>query len=289
MRRNNNIPVHSMDDWDCGIYIKPFSATNAVRLSYDLAQAHRHDFYYCVLLDEGAMELEVDLEKIQLEDYSVFLSYPGQVHQIKNAWLKRGWFLAFDPSRLDTRLAEVMDQCLAEVIHFRQSVENSMDFFLSAQQLYNVYSEKEQLFREPVIQSMVTALVYRLVSAYLTIEKLNHSPHSTRSIEIARQFRQILRREYKTLKRPCEFADRMNISTSHLNDTVRAVTGFSVTHCIQQEIVREAKRLICYSGLSIKEIANDLGFEDGLYFNRLFRKITGVTAARFNSVIQSKT
>jgi hypothetical protein len=56
---------------------------------------------------------------------------------------------------------------------------------------------------------MVTAFIYQLVSAYLSMEKLNLIRHCPRSIEITKNFKQIFRRNFKTMKKPSEFADRM--------------------------------------------------------------------------------
>jgi AraC-like DNA-binding protein len=79
----------------------------------------------------------------------------------------------------------------------------------------------------------------------------------------------------------------MNITVSYLNDTVRSVTGFPVTYYIQQEIMREAQRLLYYSDLTINEIAINLGFEDPKYFNRLFSKVTGVSPGAFRKKNES--
>ena len=73
----------------------------------------------------------------------------------------------------------------------------------------------------------------------------------------------------------------MNLTVSYLNDTVRSVTGFSVTYYIQQELTREAQRLLYYSNLTGKEIADVLGFDDDKYFNCLFSKVVGIAPGEF--------
>ncbi|MFC3362065.1 helix-turn-helix domain-containing protein [Pedobacter fastidiosus] len=127
---------------------------------------------------------------------------------------------------------------------------------------------------------MVTALIYQLAAIYLSMERFNLIRHFARSIEITKAFKQALRHNLKT-RRPSEFADKMNMTTSYLNDTVRAVTGFPVTYYIQQEMMRETQRLLYYSSLSVKEIGNTIGFEDEKYFNRLFRKVIGISPGAF--------
>jgi len=281
MRKKEKIPVHSMDDWFSGIYIKPFGTETLPGHTYEISRPHRHDFYYCVLSANGEMELEVDFEKVVLTDQTLFLSYPGQIHQINSARMEKGWFLAFDPAIIDEQLKNILDQCLSQVILVTLSSEQISVFSSFITHLYAVYTNQEQLFRQTITQSIVTALVYQLASAYLSAEQLNLVKNSARSIEITKTFKQMLRRNFKSMKRPSAFAAKMNISVSHLNDTVRSVTGFPVTYYIQHEIMREAKRLLCYSALTVKEIADILGFEDSQYFNRLFSKIMGISPGKF--------
>lgn len=281
MRRNAKIPVHRKDDWFSGMYIKPFGIEQSAGKDYKISEPHRHDFYYCLLVDKGKMEMEVDFKKVLLVDQTLFLSYPGQIHQINSARLERGWFLAFDPSILDEQLKNTLDQCLSEIILTPLSPEQSSGLYTFIDNLFAIYNNPIHMFRQVITQSMVTALVYQLASIYLTMERFNLIKHSTRSIEITKAFKQALRHNFKTIKKPSEFADKMNMTTSYLNDTVRAVTGFPVTYYIQQELMREAQRLLRYSSLSVKEIGNTLGFEDEKYFNRLFSKVIGISPGAF--------
>jgi AraC family transcriptional activator of pobA len=281
MGNNMKIPIHRMDDWFSGVYIKPFGIALSAVQEYKISEPHRHDFYYCVLVDKGKMEMEVDFKKVVLTDQTLFLSYPGQIHQIDSAQLESGWFLAFDPSMLDEQLKNTLDQCLSEIILTPLSREQSTGLCIFIDNLFGIYNDPQHMFRQAITRSMVTALIYRLASIYLSIERFNLITHSARSIEITRAFKQALRHNSKTIKKPSEFAEKLNMTTSYLNDTVRSVTGFPVTYYIQQELMRQAQRLLSYSGLSVKEIGNTLGFEDEKYFNRLFSKVIGISPGAF--------
>jgi YesN/AraC family two-component response regulator len=85
------------------------------------------------------------------------------------------------------------------------------------------------------------------------------------------------------MKRPADYAEVLNISVAYLNECVKNVTGFSVSHHIQQRIILEAKRLLYHSDNSVKEIAAELGYDDYPYFSRLFVKVAGITALTFRS------
>jgi len=281
MSKKEKIPVHRMDDWLARVYLKSFGAVKPFGPSYEISAPHRHDFYYCVLLDEGEMELEVDFQKIGLGNNSLFLSYPGQVHRIISANLKRGWFLAFDPAIIDEQLRNILDQCLSEVMIIPMDKERSAELSAFIGHLDSVYHDPDERFRKQVVQSVVTAFIYRVASAYLSKEQMELTTHPARNVEITKAFRLILRQNFRSMKRPSEFAAKMNITVSHLNDTVKSVTGFPVTYFIQQEAMREAQRLLRYADLSVKEVAQSLGFDDAQYFSRLFRKVLGVSPTEF--------
>ncbi len=72
MAKKEKIPVHRMDDWFAGTYIKPFGAELTGK-AYERAEPHRHDFYYIVLVEQGELELEVDSEAVRLGDQTLFL------------------------------------------------------------------------------------------------------------------------------------------------------------------------------------------------------------------------
>ena len=58
-------------------------------------------------------------------------------------------------------------------------------------------------------------------------------------------------------------------------------TGFPISYWIHQQVVLEAKRLLYYTNMDVKEIAFSLGYEDPTYFSRLFSKVTGISPGAF--------
>ena len=63
----------------------------------------------------------------------------------------------------------------------------------------------------------------------------------------------------------------------YLNEVVKSVTGVSVSRYIQNELILQAKRMLAYTSLTIREISNHLGIDDYTYFTRLFTKAVGVS------------
>ena len=108
---------------------------------------------------------------------------------------------------------------------------------------------------------------------------------SNRLTEITSQFKALLSANYQTMKRPAQYAAKLNISPGYLNEVVKESTGLSVTAWIQQEIMVQAKRLLYHTTLPIKEVAIELGYEDWAYFTRLFTKLCQQTPSQFRENI----
>ena len=80
-----------------------------------------------------------------------------------------------------------------------------------------------------------------------------------------------------TIKSLGEYAQLLNVSQNHLNDTVRLVSGKTPGTLIRERIVKEASQLLIHTKLSIAEICFLLNFEDPSYFTRFFKRYTSMT------------
>ncbi|WP_333889157.1 helix-turn-helix domain-containing protein [Sphingobacterium siyangense] len=70
--------------------------------------------------------------------------------------------------------------------------------------------------------------------------------------------------EYKSVE---EYAVKLNITSGYLNDIVKGLCGRSPKTLILERILTEAKRLLYFENLSVKEIAFHLHFNEVSYFN----------------------
>jgi AraC-like DNA-binding protein len=111
--------------------------------------------------------------------------------------------------------------------------------------------------------------------------RMDLSKGKSRQALIAAEFRNLLVKNIKTMKSPSQYAEKLNYSLSHLNESVKSITGFPVSYWIHQQIALEAKRLLYYTDIDVKEIAFSLGYEDHTYFSRLFAKIVGIPPTAF--------
>lgn len=76
-------------------------------------------------------------------------------------------------------------------------------------------------------------------------------------------------------------ADRLNISPSYLSDMLRSLTGQNAQQHIHNKLIEKAKEQLSITGLSVSEIAYNLGFEHPQSFSKLFKTKTSLSPVEF--------
>ncbi len=92
---------------------------------------------------------------------------------------------------------------------------------------------------------------------------------------------QLVDNNFKTEKRTTFYANELCLAPNTLSKYMKKYFGITLTQLIHEKVATEAKRELRVSRKSIKEVAYDLGFDDSLYFSRLFKKITSVSPREY--------
>lgn len=273
------IPVHRLqEETSLGLWVRHFELSGTTEKALGV---HRDDHYIFAVQEKGACRMTVDFKEISTSGSALFYVLPGQVHHGVITQDITCWFIAVDTALIEDEYRKVFETYMLHQSPLTLSQQQLSDIKACLQLLYNRYQQSpDSLFYRPVIHSLVTSFTGMVAAAYLEKEPGNEQAGS-RPLAITRQFRALLLQRYLTLKSPAAYAEAMHLSLSYLNECVKAVTGFSVTYWIQYEIILEAKRLLYYTEMSVKEIAFALGYEDHTYFSRLFTKAAGMPAGRF--------
>jgi AraC family transcriptional activator of pobA len=94
-------------------------------------------------------------------------------------------------------------------------------------------------------------------------------------------FRALVEQHYLQHWSVADYAAALNVTPSKLNRLSKALAGRSAFEITQERLLLEARRRLVYIAAPVQLLAYELGFEDPAYFNRFFKKRTGMTPARF--------
>jgi AraC-like DNA-binding protein len=79
-----------------------------------------------------------------------------------------------------------------------------------------------------------------------------------------------------------DLAKMAGLSNSHYSRLFKKNTGYSPIEYLTHLRIDRAKELLAHSDIRVKEVSQNVGYEDELYFSRLFKKIVGVSPSQFS-------
>lgn len=240
--------------------------------------AHRDDYYIFFLVKEGQGSITIDFVDYELIANSIHCIMPGQIHMPASYIDVDGWFLAVDSLLVKDEYKEIIEKRLLAGKVTQPNVQEM-------EELISCLSFIEQRFNRN-IHSIERGILSDLISVYIGMiadiyRKFTPISLNNRATEITLKFRSLLAENYHSMKRPSQYAEQMNLSLVYLNEVVKKTTGLSVSLCIREEVILQAKRLLYYTNLTIKEIALKVGYDDWAYFSRQFTKSTGINPSEF--------
>lgn len=241
---------------------------------------HRHAHYSFLLFESGSATALMDLQPLCFGAGSIYYILPGQVHQRQAEHQLQGWYLEVDVALIPREFRHVLEGQLA--LQAPQTLPAA--HLAHCQLLLALLHERATPDASfPFAHHVTTALLQAVIGVFAGAYTQSHpaGAANSRARELTYRFRLLLEEHFTTLKSPSAYARQLHVSPNHLNAVLKQETGFSVSYWISHAIVLEAKRLLVYSTLDVKEIAAWLGYTDWPYFSRLFKKQAGVSPVAF--------
>lgn len=273
--KKQSIPIHVAELEENGIEIHPIS--NNIE-PYQMP--HRDDHYMFIIQQAGSMLLEVDFKEVSILGASLCFVAPGQVHRYLNYDDAQGWMLFADTSLLSVQSRDIFSA------YFNAgqmaTVEKDDAVFKLLPVLEEVLGNVLMPLREKLISSLTDSLTALIASSILKGQHLRHVIGGQKYNTVIR-FKKLVAEKYSVLKQVKDYAEMLNLSPLYLNEITKEITGFPASYWISQEIILEAKRMLYYTLLDVKQIAYALGYEDHAYFSRFFKKHVGITALTFRT------
>lgn len=285
------IPIWQLKENISGVRIERFNDAFIASLINEITQLHRNDHFVTLILTSGSAELLVDFKQVIVAKDTLVFLIPGQIQKaVKFSNNSKGWIMFLDNKLVDDQSRMMIEDSLHKGPLLSPSPSDLTWYSQYFELLFQTYHDNSlgSLHRSAV-NALAGPCIYKIASAFQANSDKLTGEHSQRSIELTKKFKRLVRKHYRELKKPSDYAEMLNFSISYLNDTIKSVTGFTTTYFIQQEMLREGQRLLGYTDSSIKEIASHLGFDDPKYFNRIFSKLVGVSPGRFRNIFKSKS
>lgn len=238
--------------------------------------AHSHNYYILSILYEGSLNHLSDFNQELVQSPAILMLDVDQVHTHPD--LNRCKIISIGFS---ANFIADQNKRLLEIVNKLFSVPFNT---IASQELKKLDEIVKMLARE----NSEAELNYELIKALLNVLLIQCLKFSESSTALERygntiysDFRMLLKENFRQQHQVKFYADNLNVTTRILTRNVRSATFKTPKQLIDEHLLLEAKRLLFWSIVPVKEIAWQLGFETDSYFNRFFKKYTGQTPKDF--------
>jgi len=140
--------------------------------------------------------------------------------------------------------------------------------------------DARRLVLRELIISLGTTLAYEVLNIYLT--NYSFSPiRLTRRDEVMQNFFALVFENFREHRELAFYADRLYLSPRYLAALVKQSSGRSPAEWINERVMGEAKQMLTYSDLSVKQIAQQLNFPNQSFFGKYFRHHAGLSPLKY--------
>ena len=226
--------------------------------------ANEYIFIYCTE-GQGWVQIGEDWSEVSPNHFFIIPKKTAHAYGASN---KNPWSIYW--MHFDGNLA----QALFERYHSICTWCNVIPFHSQRIELFNqIYEIFESNYIAPQLEyGNILGLNFLSTFVFNEIDKNVNLPNQGRLVDTIVSY--LMENLDKPLKTE-EIAERFSCSPSYLFTLFKKSTGYSVIQFFNLKKVQKACEYLHYTDLSIKEISFRVGFQDPLYFSRLFKKYMG--------------
>jgi AraC-like DNA-binding protein len=238
--------------------------------------------YNRILFLRAGSALRVDFQKHTLRQDSLFFIGSNQFFEVEDNNRFKGYVIYFNRDFYCIQIHEKEVSCdgiLYNNVYGTSAVTLTNEHALTMEAILEEIADEMQR-DDTALEEMLRILVKKVIikSTRLWKENAGYAQQDDQpEAEFLRQFSQLVESHFRKRHGVADYADLLKALSKRLN-RYRSETPNDI---IKDRIMLEAKRLLLYTDMTVKEIAYNLGYEDPAYFNRLFVKTTGIAPAEF--------
>jgi AraC family transcriptional activator of pobA len=251
---------------------------------------YRSDGYIIGICTRGTAEVEVNLQVYEARPDAMLLATPFHILRIYNSsddFLCR--FIVFSKAFLTENNANshflesfsyFKSASLPAIYPDHQDAKMLLELYLLIQQKLEY---EEHPYRQEISRSILTTLLYEVEYVYqkqhfIIKGKLN------RKQELNLLFQNLVFLHYKEHRNVQFYADALFVSSKHLTETIKEVTGRTSGEWIDDAVILEAKVLLRNREISIADLAKNIHFPDQSSFGKYFKKHTSLSPSDYRMI-----
>ena len=270
--------IHTPDRFPYNTYLC------SIPLDFTDVPLHWHAEAELIVIKKGSGTVSVDLNRYPVSANDILIVLPGHLHSIHElpGHTMEYENILFRTELLFSRTDDICsDTFLAPLLEGKFTVEHYIRPGLSCyESILSLVQEMDSLCQTQPEGYQLALKGYLFQLFYLLIANRNQKVPTKSELRVLEKLKYIIGYIETHYAEPItipQMADLCYFSPSHFMKFFKANMGVSFIQYLNNYRLTAARRLLGASSLSILEIAQQCGFENLSYFNRLFKQKFGIT------------
>lgn len=266
-QRDNDIKANTFLQVNCcGIYEKALENRRTFRPN------GRQD-YQLILIEDGNALFHRNSHKLTLKSREMLIIPPGECNDYQYSEDVFAMWIHFSGTAIASLLN---DYAMAPFTCYR--VGSTSHFFVLAEQIIREF----QLQHVGYANNCNGLLLQLLTLAKRRIDTEADKKKQPFPLDLSNVLED-MKTNFSQYRDISVYAKMCNISQSHFIHNFTRQIGMSPYKYLSTIRIDQAKYLLNQTDLSIRDISENVGFDDPLYFSKFFRKQTGVSPKQYRS------
>lgn len=252
---------------------------------YLVLQSPRRVMRYVLLwCTAGEVKVTVDENEFLLHPHDLITITSGQIHWAVADSSTRGVVLEFSYDffcKTDADIELVFHNGL--FCHFGMNEVIPIPDYQRTTQLLEQL--REDLTLKPYQYLISSHANLELILVMVNRAKIARGDEIWKPDALFLKFLEKVRTQFRQAPTLATLAHQLQSNEAKLNELAKLHAGKTAQMVIYGLVASEAKRLLTYEKLSVKEVAAELGFNDPFYFSNFFKKHTGVSPKGYRAKV----
>ena len=256
----------------------------------------RIDGYTVVFCVSGHISVDINLHSFNVSPNTLLINVPGNIlrvgmSQVTDTLLSESRFILvvlsrefmsgvhFDFNKMFTDSLTLFNNPVITLTD--EHIALAKQYFFLANDLLNPALAN----RREAVSSLLASLMYVFGSVWsqniLSAKEAGASASSLRLQQIFDRFIQLVTEYHDSERGMAFYADKLCLTPKYLSKLVKQASGRSAPDWIDAFVILEAKNMLKYSDVPIKEIVYKLHFPNQSVFYKFFKTHTGLTPSEY--------
>lgn len=240
-----------------------------------------------VLCMGGSLEATINLSDYTIKQNDFITLSPGSIIQINKVESNlKLYFMVFSSKFIESvsKTNSIIDLIYMTkshpVLSLPEEFANIYEEFFTL--MMKLYYKTNTSYNPEILKCILLSILYRLGDMYHD-RPIRTETVMSRSEEICKTFAHLVIQHYAEERSIQYYAKKMNITPTHLSNTVKHVTGKTVMDIISEVVIVDAKAQLKSTNIPIHEIAESLNFPNVSFFGKYFKRLTGMSPQQYRN------